>query len=270
MIGERVKMKTHPVLGERTTYITGDQSVSFLARSLPSAYFYWVFVRIVLRSSSLAKKGTYGEEAWIKSSIEVLRHLERVGVSVELSGADHISAVDSPVIFIGNHLSVLETVILPAFIVPFRSMTYVIKQSLLEYPIFKHVMRSRDPIAVSRTNPRQDLKTVLAEGQERLAQNMSIMIFPQTTRTAFDPAQFSSIGIKLAKKAGVPVVPLALKTDAWENGKRFKDFGRINPKKRVYFAFGAPLEIRGKGTEEHQQIIDFIQGKLAQWHSQDQ
>ena len=73
--------------------------------------------------------------------------------------------------------------------------------------------------------------------------------------------------VKLAKKAGVPVVPVALKTDAWGNGKRLKDFGRIDPLKKVYFSFGEPFEVKGKGTEEHQQIIDFIQGNLTKWQS---
>jgi len=36
---------------------------------------------------------------------------------------------------------------------------------------------------------------------------------------AFDPALFTSIGVKLAQRAGVPVVPLALLTDAWGNGR---------------------------------------------------
>ena len=255
----------HPVLQEQITYETAPDSVSSLGGTFPSAYFYSVFLWIVLKSSWAAKHGRYDNQVWIKSSIEVLRLLEKVGVRIEATGCQHISSIDSPIIFIANHLSVLETVVLPAYIVPIRPMTYVIKQSLLEYPIFKYIMKSRNPIAVSRTNPRQDLKTVLEEGQDRLSQGISIIIFPQTTRTAFDPAQFSTIGIKLAKKANVPVVPVALLTDAWGNGKHLKDFGRIDPSKKVHFSFGEPFRVEGKGTKEHHIIIDFIQKHLAQW-----
>ncbi len=67
---------------------------------------------------------------------------------------------------------------------------------------------------------------------------------------------------KLAKKAGVPVVPLALKTDGWGNGRRFKDFGRINTNKKAYFAFGEPIVIEGKGDLEQEQINEFISTKL--------
>jgi 1-acyl-sn-glycerol-3-phosphate acyltransferase len=142
----------------------------------------------------------------------------------------------------------------------------VVKQSLLDYPIFKHVMRFCDPVAVSRTNPREDFKAVMTGGKARLEKGVSIIVFPQTTRTvAFDPEQFNTIGVKLAQKAKVPIIPLALKTDAWGNGKHLKDFGRIDISKIVHFAFGAPIQVQGRGSDEHQQIIDFIQQKQDEW-----
>lgn len=253
------------VSGNDSTYKTVKKPLAFVARMFPSMYFYLVFIWIVIRSGWLSKKGVYDDERWQASSIDVLRLLERVGVCFDVTGLENIKNVDGPVIFIGNHLSMLETTILPSLVLPYMPITYVIKQSLLEYPVFKHVMKSRDPIAVSRVNPRSDLKTVLAEGVERLSRDISVIIFPQTTRTAFDPAQFSTIGVKLAKKAGVKVIPVALLTDAWENGKKMKDFGKINPSKTVHFAFGEAIEISGKGTEEHQYIIDFILQHLSRW-----
>jgi 1-acyl-sn-glycerol-3-phosphate acyltransferase len=159
----------------------------------------------------------------------------------------------------------METVVLPSWILSHKPFTYVIKQSLLEVPIFKHVMSSLDPIAVTRTNPRLDLKIVLEQGVQRVGQGLSIMVFPQTTRTPFNPEQFSTIGVKLARKAGVPIIPLALRTDAWENGKIAKDFGKIVPSRKVYFAFGEALVVTGKGSEEQQKIIDFIETNLAAW-----
>jgi 1-acyl-sn-glycerol-3-phosphate acyltransferase len=163
-------------------------------------------------------------------------------------------------------MSTLETFVLPAIISQFKDVTFVVKQSLIDYPIFKHVMRSRDPITVGRSNPRDDLKAVLEGGAERLKAGRSIIIFPQTTRTpVFDPGSFNTIGVKLAKKAGVPVIPVALKTDAWSNGRILKDFGRILPSRSVHFAFGKPIRIMGRGNEEHAAIIEFIGSKLKEW-----
>ena len=166
-------------------------------------------------------------------------------------------------------MSTLETMVLPCIISQFKDSTFVVKQSLVDYPVFKHIMRARNPITVGRTNPRDDLKAVFEGGEERLKAGISIVIFPQTTRTeVFDPAQFNTIGIKLAKKANVPVVPIALKTDAWGNGKYLKDYGKVDVSKKVWFAFGKPLTITGRGDAEHQQIIDFISGKLKEWGGQ--
>jgi 1-acyl-sn-glycerol-3-phosphate acyltransferase len=160
----------------------------------------------------------------------------------------------------------METFLLPGFVQPIRAVTFIVKESLLNYPVFKHVMRSRNPIALTRTNPRQDLKTVMQEGVARLQNSISVIVFPQTTRAHnFDPTQMSSIGVKLAKKAGVPVIPLALKTDCWENGERFKDFGRINTAKKAYFSFGEPIIVESKGDVEQEKINNFISDKLDEW-----
>lgn len=202
----------------------------------------------------------------MESSYQVLRALERVGIRVEVTGIRHLEALDGPCLVIANHMSVLETFVLPGVIQPIRPVTFVVKESLMTYPVFGHVMRSRDPIAVTRTNPRQDFKTVMEGGRERLARGVSLVVFPQTTRTSsFDPEEFNSIGIKLAQKTGVPVVPLALLTDAWGNGKRLKDFGKIDPSRTVHLAFGEPMVVAGRGSAEHEAVIAFIQGKLKEW-----
>jgi 1-acyl-sn-glycerol-3-phosphate acyltransferase len=229
-------------------YETGPRKISLLARLMPSLMFYAEVVRIVGEASRKAKQGRYDTREWCGSSMATLRALEAVGVRIEIGGLDHFRSVEGPCVFIGNHMSTLETFVLPVLIAPIKEATFVVKQSLVDYPVFKHVMRARNPVTVGRANPRDDLKAVLEGGAERLKAGM-----------------FNSIGIKLAKRAGVPAVPFALKTDAWGNGNWFKDFGRIDPAKAVHFAFGKPLQVRDRGGEEHQQIVAFIQTKLKEW-----
>ena len=248
------------------TYRTGGHARRWLAGLWPSLAFYSYILSIVFRASAKARRGIYDDAAWSASSLETIRALEHVGARLDISGLDHVAALEGPCVFIGNHMSTLETFVLPVLLVPFKEITFVVKQSLVEYPVFGHVMRSRDPVTVGRTNPRDDLKSVLEGGAERLAKGISIVIFPQTTRTAaFDPKEFNTIGVKLAKRASVPVIPFALKTDAWGNGRLHKDFGRVDISKTVHFAFGAPLRIVGRGSEEHETIIRFISAHLTEW-----
>jgi len=252
------------------SYRTGPVRISLMGRAMTSLTFYVQLVSIVIKGSALAKRGRYRTPEWCADSLSTLRALESVGVQIEVTGIDAFTAVEGPCVFIANHMSTLETFVLPTLIAPRKDTTFVVKQSLVDYPVFKHIMRTRAPITVGRTNPREDLKAVLEGGAERLRAGMSVIIFPQTTRTpVFDPEQFNTIGIKLAKKAGVPVVPVALKTCAWGNGVLLKDYGKIDPSKKVHFAFGKPVLIKDRGTDEHREIVEFISGKLKEWEAED-
>ena len=247
-------------------YRTTSRRISWLARRFPNLVFYSRLTSIVFRAAAKAKWGTYDGPAWIKSSLEVLRALESIGVEFEITGIDHLEHVDGPCLVVGNHMGTLETMVLPGIIQPIRHVTFVVKQALVTYPIFKHVMRSRDPITVSQTDPRGDLKLMLTGGMKRLANGISLVVFPQGERTAdFVPSQFNSIGVKLASRADVPIVPLALLTNAWPLGSIISDFGTIDPSKKVYFAFGRPMRVEGRGAEENAAIIEFIEEQLQQW-----
>jgi 1-acyl-sn-glycerol-3-phosphate acyltransferase len=237
-----------------------------VTRSLPALGFYARVASIVWRASRKAARGAYDDAAWSGSSLEVLRALEAVGARIEIDGVERFADVDGPCVFVGNHMSTLETFVLPTLIRPIKPVTFIVKKELTDYPVFGHVMRSRNPVLVGRANPREDLKAVLEGGAERLRAGISIIVFPQTTRTpVFDPGQFNSIGIKLAKRAQVPVVPIALKTDAWGNGRLVKDVGRIDLAKTVHFRFGEPLRVQGAGAEEHRQVVGFIRENLLAW-----
>jgi 1-acyl-sn-glycerol-3-phosphate acyltransferase len=218
---------------------------------------------LVLKASRLCKKGTYTNDHWVQSSLNTIKALEAVGGRFEIRNLDIIRKIKSPGVFVSNHMSILEAFVLPCLIQPYRDVTFVIKESLLSFPFFKHVMQSRNPITVGRDNPREDLKTVLVEGQNRINDNISVIIFPQTTRSInFDPTKFNSLGVKLAKRCNVPVIPVTLKTDAWSMGSKFKDFGKICPDKTVYINFSDPMIVKGSGKEEHKFILDIITKRL--------
>ncbi len=260
--------QTAPVQGGE--YQTEGCPVPAWRRACPSLFFYIEMSGIVWRASRRARQGRYGDQEWGASSASILSALESVGVRLQIEGMENFTSLDGPCVFLGNHMSTLETFVLPTLIVARKPVTFVVKKSLVEYPVFRHVMVSRDPVVVGRSNPREDFKVVMEEGTQRLESGISIIVFPQTTRTPdFDPAEFNTIGVKLAKRAGVPVVPLALKTDAWGNGRFIKEFGPINPGKKVHFAFGEPLPVTGNGQEAQAAVVSFIQEKLAAWQGEE-
>ena len=265
-----IPMTTNKLPAVDGVYRTTPRRISLLARLFPSLAFYWRMCGIVFSAAWKAKRGKYDGPTWASSSQDVLHALESVGVVFEITGLHHLESVDGPCLIVGNHQGTLETMVLPGLIQPVRETTFVVKRELIVYPIFKHVMISRDPIAVSQTDPRGDFKLMMSGGKERLAKGVSLVVFPQGERSEeFDPKQFNSIGVKLASRAKVPIVPVALKTDAWALGPIISDFGKIDPRKKVHFAFAPPIRVEGRGADENQAIIQFICDKLEQWDEQD-
>ena len=233
-----------------------------------SLYFLHGFACIVLNTRRIALNGEYTNDNWIKSSFDIFRLIERCGGKFHIEGLDNIRKETGPVVFISNHMSILETMIFPGIIAPERWVTFVVKDSLVTHPVFGPIMRSRNPIVLSRSNPREDLQIILSRGQELLHQGCSIVIFPQSTRASgFKPEEFNSIGVILASRAKIPVIPVAIKTDFWKNGRIVKDLGPIDRSKPIYMKFGEPIQVVGAGKEEHTKIIEFISDQLAKWGS---
>ncbi len=233
-------------------------------------YFTLKFAGIVLKTRNDAVRGKYDTKAWADSSNYIFRFVEKAGGNYRISGMENIAGDPAPVVFIGNHMSTLETMVLPGLIAPHREVTFVVKESLVKHPLFGHVMRSRDPIVVGRTDPRKDFEEVMTKGMQLLSKGTSIVIFPQSTRNVeFKPEEFNSLGVKLAKNAGVKIVPIALKTDFWGQGKLIKELGPLDHRKLIYFKFGEPFAVTGNGKTEHQKVIDFIQASLKEWNQKD-
>ncbi|SHN63064.1 lysophospholipid acyltransferase family protein [Desulfovibrio litoralis] len=250
-------------------YISPNYQAVGLTRQFPSLCFYKELLFEFIRAGIKARGGKYTPADWVKSSKKILKYLEVVGVKISIDGIENILQTKGPCVFVGNHMSSLETFILPGIVQPFKDTTFVVKKSLLKVPCLGNVLKARNPIALDRTNPREDLVKVLEEGTASLQSGRSVIVFPQSKRSlALDEKQFNSIGVKLAKRAGVPVIPLALRTDAWGMSSSFiKDFGVINPNLPVYFSFGKALYIEeGNGKKEQEELISFIRAKLQSWN----
>lgn len=232
-----------------------------------SLYFGPKFLSMLWGSRSLALNNKFDTHTWAKRSMDILHLIEDCGAKIHIEGLDNITKSDAPVVFISNHMSMMESMVFPGLIASKREVTFVVKSSLTSHSLFGPTMRARKPIAVDRKDPIADFKTVMAEGEEMLKNGTSVVIFPQSQRMVdFDSSKFNTLGIKLAKKAKAAIVPVAIKTDFWGNGTLAKDVGALKRKKPVFMKFGEPFMIEGPGKKEHQQVIDFIESNLAIWN----
>ncbi len=229
--------------------------------------FYIRNFHVFCHTGKLGKAGILDGEAQTRQSLKNFRIVEDCGGKIHLRGLNNLSSFDTPAVIISNHMSLLETGALHAFLRPRRDFTFVIKRSLMDVPYFGDIMRALHAIPVDRVNPRDDFKTVMEEGKKRLEAGKSVIVFPQATRSAtFTPSEFNTIGVKLAKQAGAPIIPMALRTDFIANGRFIKDLGPICRERPVWFEFGEPImKVSGNGRAENAAIIDFIKDRVAKW-----
>lgn len=221
---------------------------------------------VIMKGGRLSRSGGWTRDAWQDLSLDMWRGVEGCRGRLTVCGCEHLAALQSPAVIVANHMSVLETFTIPAVVLPFQHMTFVVKESLMTVPLFRDVMAGVRPISVRRENPREDFKKLMDEGPAVLAGGRSIVVFPQSTRSVvFKPEEFNTLGAKLAKKAGVPLLPLALKTDFHGLGKMVRDFGPVDRNKAVHFAFGPPMAVEGNGREAHEASVNFIAKTFSSW-----
>lgn len=225
-------------------------------------------LRAFLSSGMAAKRGDFGWETWRDYAGQPWIDLEQMGGHIEVEGFDQLIGGQSlPAVYAANHMSMLETVTLPPLLLLFGKLGIVLKKQLLDVPIAGCAFKSKPIVALGRDNPREDLAKVLREGVEILKSGVSLLIFPQgTRRDVFRPRQFNSIGAKLAEKAGVPIIPIALQCNVLGVGKYTKDFGPVDITKPMRFACGKPMPVTKQNARDVQKACtDFIASKLRQW-----
>jgi 1-acyl-sn-glycerol-3-phosphate acyltransferase len=230
--------------------------------------YHWGVFRFLWRGSRLAHHGAFDSAAWMDVAFGIMQVAEKLGTVVTFENFAPCAAVPGPVVYAANHMSELETYVLPAALMAYSKdgVGIVLKGSLRNYPVFGVTCRAINPIVVSRHNAREDLRQVLEQGKAQLAAGRSVLLFPQGTRSAvFNPAQFNSLATKLAQAAGVPLVPVALRTDMVGLGKVVRDFGVVDPERPVFFAAGNPIPAKTPAREMRQQCVEFITARLTAW-----
>ena len=207
-------------------------------------------------------------DLWALCCFKTVQKAEKFGIRVTADGWENRSGCKGPVVYLSNHMSTLETIMLPPVLLTYGPFSVFVKASLSRLPALKRAAAHMGLIPLGRKSPREDLMQVFNEGVARIREGRSILIFPQGSRErVFSRRVYSSIGAKLAEKAGVPVIPIAVKTDCEPtrpDGKGwFKDFGTVDPSKDIRLRCGPP--ITGTAKEMHQKVFDWIKAQLEEW-----
>jgi 1-acyl-sn-glycerol-3-phosphate acyltransferase len=161
-------------------------------------------------------------------------------------------------VYICNHQSDWETVTLPGILTP---LCYVLKKELFYIPFFGWSLKLTQHIGIDRSQKLKAMKQVLRDGNKRINQGLSILIFPEGTRTPpFERNDFNKGGAQLAKTAGIPVIPMVVDSGfCWPAKTHIAYPGTVN------IIIGKQISTDNKSTNEiHEQTTKWILDHLAE------
>ncbi len=259
------------ILQETGKYKTPDDFVPPWYDRLFGRFDWWYYFRlyiILIKAIIIARKpGRYTDECWRDSASEIMALVEGCGGKAEIEANKEFMECDVPKVIVGNHMSMLDTFLLPPMSLIDRHGVMVIKRSLWAHRFFGVLMKEVGAIPVDRVNPRDDFLVVMKEGVKALKAGNNMIIYPQSTREpVFHESKFNSMGVKLAVKAGAKIIPIALKADFQGIGKKTKDIAPLDRSKTVRLKFGPVLSpTKENAREVHEKCVEFISSTLKEW-----
>ncbi len=199
-----------------------------LLRNIPKGYQLFrsvsVFNPYLSKIEAAKKEGDIEKEKAVIGegvALWIQRLEELFDITFHIEGQEHIPDTGACV-FIANHQGYADIIAILKMMEG-RQVGFIAKDSLEKVPYFGKWIKAIRGVFIKRGDAREALKSIQA-GVQTLKDGFSLVIFPEGTRSqstemnAFKPGSF-----KLATKAKVPVVPVAI------NGTRhlFEDRGVI-------------------------------------------
>src|ERR671927_1535367 len=195
----------------------------------PILLFSW----LVNRHELVYPWALFGARAWLRLS----------GVRVKVRGLELLDPKQTYV-FVANHRSYLDTATL--FVFTGRRIGLLAKKELLKVPVLGVGMGFVNVMAIDRTNRQSAIRTTEAAAK-RIQSGVSFAVFVEGTRAK--PGEllpFKKGAFYMARQAGVPVVPVAIKNSDVLMGKGTGE-ARSGT---IEMVFMPPVDMVGMTTDE--------------------
>jgi 1-acyl-sn-glycerol-3-phosphate acyltransferase len=174
------------------------------------------------------------------------------GIKLKVNGLDKIIK-DRAYIFVSNHMSYFDIfALLAALPVDFK---FIMKKELMKIPLFGWAARRALEISIDRKNPREAIRSV-NEAAARIKNGISVVIFPEGTRSDGHLLPFKRGGFQLALKSGCDIIPLAIENSQNIVPKKSK---RIN-RGVIYIEIGYPIPVDGYSKRNLEELVGRTRG----------
>ncbi|MCX7884881.1 MAG: 1-acyl-sn-glycerol-3-phosphate acyltransferase [Caloramator sp.] len=187
--------------------------------------------------------------------------------NIEVHGIENIKKINEPVIFVCNHLSNSDGLILNKILKKFKPY-FVAGVKLASNPVSRIGLEAVNIIPIHPNTPDTD---ALRKCIEKIKEGKSILIFPEGTRSRTGKMIEGKKGVVLiAKKTGAKIVPLGLTGTEKLMPINDKDMARekfIHANVKVNI--GAPFYLPEKDIKEdkenyNEKCLNIIMTKIAQ------
>ncbi|MBZ5202618.1 1-acyl-sn-glycerol-3-phosphate acyltransferase [Planomicrobium chinense] len=132
--------------------------------------------------------------------------MERTRSRIETSGLEHLP--DGAALLVANHEGNFDIPVLLSEIP--KPFGFISKKEVKKFPVIPVYMEDMNCVFLDRTDRKSAYKSI-ADTVGKLKDGHSILIFPEGTRSKGEGLiDFKSGFIRIAKDAGVPIVPIAI------------------------------------------------------------
>ena len=143
-----------------------------VTRAKPSAWttlrYTWGVTRVFPCCALAEPLGKLTTDVWAGFCFSAVTTAERLGMNVLVEGFKDRLAHKGPVLYVCNHLSMTETILLPPVLLSISPFSYVAKASLAHLPFLEKAAEHMRMVPISRVSPREDLQpqAVLVDRRE--------------------------------------------------------------------------------------------------------
>lgn len=168
------------------------------------------------------------------------------GIKLDIKGGENLNN-NGATVYMGTHKSYLDIVIMLALID--QPLIFIGKEELRRVPFIRTWFKDVGGVAMQRDDIRQSYKVIM-EVIEKLKEGYSVAIFPEGTRAITkDMGEFKVGSFKLATKANVPIIPIAMQNTF----KSLEENRRLRPAD-IYVNVGEVIDVPSLTFEEKKTI----------------
>lgn len=181
--------------------------------------------------------------------------MDSAGATMVVKGKENLPK-KGPVVYMATHKGLFDSPVM-ALVVENDFPIFIGKDETKKMPVIGKWFDATGSIYLARDDMKQSLQAIL-KGIDELKNGQSIVIFPEGSRMkGKEMGTFKAGSFKLATKANVPIVPIAIQN----THKILEEKGKIQ-KTTVYVNIGKPVDVASLTPEEKKKLPQTVENTV--------